>query len=179
MHREEAHVSKVWATVKHEFHEVLPPTIFFFISFHIVVLDRALMLREYGLQLFAVAGATVGALLVAKVVLIADKLPIINRFPEKPLMYNVVWKTAIYVGVSLLLHYLEHLIPVWWRLGSFAAANEHIGQNIVWPHFWAIQLWLVVLIFVYCALRELIRVVGRERVRQIFFVTPALRRADI
>ena len=23
-------------------------------------------------------------------------LPFINRFPEKPLMYNVVWKTAIY-----------------------------------------------------------------------------------
>jgi hypothetical protein len=81
----------VWAIVKHEFYEVLPPAIFFLISFHIVVLDRALMLRQYGLQLSSVAGATVGALLVAKVVLIADKLPIINRFTEKPLMYNVVW----------------------------------------------------------------------------------------
>ena len=55
-------MNKVWATVKHEFHEVLPPTIFFLISFHIVVLDRALMLREYGVQVSAIAGATVAAL---------------------------------------------------------------------------------------------------------------------
>ena len=165
-------MSKVWRTMRHEFFEVLPPTIFFLISFNIVLLDRALMLRQYGLQLSSVPGASVLALLVAKVVLIADKLPIINRFPEKPLMYNVVWKTVIYVLASLLLHYLEHLTPLWWRLGGFAAANDRLLEEMVWPHFWAIQLWLIVLIFVYCALRELVRVIGRDRVRDIFFRHP-------
>ena len=168
-------MSQVWTKIKHEIHEVIPPTIFFLISFHIVVLDRALMAREYGLQLSAVAGATVGALLVAKVVLVADMLPFINRFPEKPLIYNVVWKTAIYVAASLVAHYLEHLLPMWWRLGSFSAANERIRSEIVWPHFWAIQLWLVVLIFVYCMMRELVRVIGRERVMQVYFGSPASR----
>jgi hypothetical protein len=66
----------------------------------------------------AAAGATVGALLVAKVVLIADNLPVINRFPEKPLLYNVAWKTTIYVLAALVVHYLEHLVPVWWRVGN-------------------------------------------------------------
>jgi hypothetical protein len=168
-------VSKVWATIKHEFWEVLPPTIFFFVSFHIVLLDRALMAKEYGFKASSMAVATVAALLIAKVVLIADKLPMINRFPEKPLMYNVVWKTAIYVVASLLLHYLEHLLPLWWHMGSFGAANEHLASKIVWPHFWAIQLWLVVLIFVYCSLRELVRVIGRHRVMQIYFGSPAMR----
>ena len=123
-------MSKVWSTIKHEFWEVLPPTIFFFISFHIVLLDRALMAREYGLRPSSMAAATIGALLVAKVVLIADKLPIINRFPEKPLIYNVVWKTVIYVATSLLLHYLEHLLPLWWHMGSFGTANEHLAKEI-------------------------------------------------
>jgi hypothetical protein len=68
----------------------------------------------------AAAGATVGALLVAKVVLIADNLPVINRFPEKPLLYNVAWKTTIYVLAALVVHYLEHLVPVWWRVGNVA-----------------------------------------------------------
>jgi hypothetical protein len=166
-------MNKAWTTVKHEFREVLPPTIFFFISFHIVVLDRALMLKEYGLRLSSVTAATVGALLVAKVVLIADKLPFINRFPEKPLMYNVLWKTAIYVGASVFIHYLEHLLPLWWRMGEFRAANEHLWSEIVWPHFWAVQLWLIVLIFIYCTLRELVRVIGRDQVVKIFFGTPA------
>jgi|SRR5215469_18978130 len=165
-------MTKLWHTLKHEFREVLPPTIFFFITFHIVLLDRALMLREYGLHLSSIAAATVMALLVAKVVLLADMLPFINRFPEKPLIYNVVWKTAIYVAASLLVHYLEHLIPLWWKTGSLAEGNRDLWHEIVWPHFWAIQLWLVVLIFVYCAGRELVRVLGRDRVVHIFFGHP-------
>lgn len=162
-------MSKVWATLKHEFYELLPPAIFFFVSFHFVVLDRALMAREYGIRVSAVAGATVAALLVAKVVLVADMLSVVNRFPEKPLIYNVVWKTAIYVVASLFVHYLEHLVPVWWRVGGFGAANERLWTEIVWPHFWAIQLWLIVSIFVYCLARELIYVIGRDQVRTILF----------
>lgn len=165
-------MSNVWAKIKHELREALPPAIFFWVTFHIVLLDRALMLKEYGLRLSSMAGATVGALIVAKVVLVADMLPIINRFPEKPLIYNVVWKTGIYVVASMVLHYLEHLLPLWWRLKDLAAANERLWSEIVWPHFWAVQLWLLVLIFIYCIARELIRVIGRDQVKKIMFGAP-------
>ncbi|MGB8434036.1 MAG: hypothetical protein WCE38_07250 [Burkholderiales bacterium] len=39
--------------------------------------------------------------------LIADNFPVINRVPDKPLVYNVAWKTTIYFVVALLIHYLE------------------------------------------------------------------------
>ena len=68
---------KLWERIAHEVREVIPPTIFFFIAFHVLVLFRSLMLRQYGIQLSSVAGATVAALLVAKVVLLADMLPFV------------------------------------------------------------------------------------------------------
>jgi len=172
----EAEMSRLWEMMKREFYEVLPPTIFFLVAFHIVVLDRILLLRQYGLSLTSVAGATVAALLVAKIVLITDKFPFVNRFPDKPLIFNVVWKTAIYVAASLLAHYLEHLIPAWWRLGGFLQATRHLWSEMVWPHFWAIQLWLIVLIFVYCATRELVRAIGRKQVQIMFFGAPRASR---
>jgi hypothetical protein len=155
--------------IAREFREVLPPAIFFLIGFHTLSLTRSLLLREYGLHATAAAGATVGALLVAKVVLIADSLPVINRFPEKPLIYNVAWKTTIYVLAALVVHYLEHLVPVWWRMGNVATANDQLLGEIVWPHFWVIQLWLVVLLFMYCAMRELVRAIGPHEVKRMFF----------
>jgi hypothetical protein len=155
--------------VVREFREVLPPAIFFLIGFHMLALTRSLMLREYGVHAAAAANATVGALLVAKVVLIADALPVVNRFPERPLIYNVVWKTTIYVLAALVVHYLEHLVPLWWRLGDLGTANHRLLEEIVWPHFWAIQLWLVVLLFLYCAMRELIRAIGPHEVKRMFF----------
>jgi hypothetical protein len=111
----------------------------------------------------------VAALLIAKVVLSTDKFPFINRFPDKPLMYNVVWKTGIYVAGALLIHYLEHLVPVWWHTGDVGTAHRQLVHEIVWPHFWAIQFWLIVLLFVYCALRELMRAIGREKIIEMFF----------
>jgi len=166
-------LNKLGRLLEKELLELLPPTIFFFIAFHILVLFRALLLRQYGVQTSTVAGATVAALVVGKVVLIADALPFVNRFPEKPLMFNVAWKTLIYMVAALVVHYLEHLIPVWWRIGDLAAASRQLWQEIVWPHFWAIQLWLLVLFFMYCAIRELVRAVGPREVRRMFFGAPA------
>lgn len=71
--------------------------------------------------------------------------------------------------VSLLIHYLERLIDFWREIGGIVAANQKLLALIVWPHFFAIQILLLLLIFMYCALHELTRVIGREKVRQIFF----------
>ena len=64
------------------------------------------------------------ALVLAKAVLLADLWPAINRYPDRPLVYNVLWKTLIYSVVATLLHYLENLIDFWREAGSFMAANR-------------------------------------------------------
>lgn len=165
-------MSKVFSKIKEEFLEVLPITIFFFIAFHIIAVTNSLMLREHGINIANHAAATIGALLIAKVVLVADKLPWINRFPNKPLMYNVAWKTLIYFACTFLVRFLEHLIPFLMDGEGLGVATQHLWDEIVWPHFWAIQIWLLVLFFIYAGGRELIRVLGGKRVAALFFRNP-------
>ena len=162
-------MSKVAAKVKEEFIVLLPPTIFFFVALHVVALVRALMARGEGLQPSSTVSIAVAALILGKAVLIADMLPAINRYPGKPLAYNVLWKTAIYLLVSAVIHYLERLIDFWREAGGFVAGNEKLLAQIVWSHFWAVQIILFVLILMYCTGRELVRVIGREKVRRLFF----------
>ena len=108
-------------------------------------------------------------MILGKAVLIADSLPFINRYPDKPLVYNIAWKTTIYALVAMLIHYLERFVHFWREAGGFIAGNDKLLAEIVWPHFLAIQILLVVLILMYCTMRELIRVIGGDKVRRMFF----------
>ena len=155
--------------LKEEFFKLLPPTIFFFVALHIVAFIHALMLKRTGIAPSSSVSIAVAALILGKAVLIADMLPIINRFPNKPLIYNVAWKTVIYWLISVAIHYVERLIEFWRQTGSFVAGNEKLLAEIVWPHFWAIQIILFVLIAMYCMMHELVRVIGREKAMRIFF----------
>jgi hypothetical protein len=160
---------KIAAWFWKEIKSVIPPTIFFFITFNLISFTNALNLKHYGISVSNFASATIGALVAGKVVLIADKLPFINRYPDKPLIYNVVWKTIIYSLAALLIRYVEHLIGFLRQYGSLSVANSRLLEEINWPRFWSVQIWLLVLIFIYCEFRELIRVVGRDEVVDMFF----------
>lgn len=166
-------MSKLSAKIKEEIHELIPPTIFFFVALHFVAFIRVLMLKGTGIAVGTSLSVTVAALILAKAVLIADLLPFINRYPDKPLIYNVAWKTLIYFLVALAIHYLERVVEFWREAGGFVAANQKLLAEIVWPHFWAIQLLLTVLILMYCTMHELIRVIGTDRMRKIFFGAPS------
>jgi hypothetical protein len=155
--------------LKEEFFKILPPTIFFFVALHIIMFIRVLMLEGTGVSPRSSVSIAVAALILGKAVLLADMLPMINRFPDKPLIYNIAWKTVIYLVISAGIHYLERLIDFWRQTGSFVAGNEKLLSEIIWPHFWAIQIILFVLIAIYCTMHELVRVLGKEKVLRIFF----------
>jgi hypothetical protein len=162
-------MEKLFAKLKEEFFALLPPTLFFFIALHLVAFIHALMLKGTGISPLTSLSVTIAAIILGKAVLIADMLPFINRFPKHPLIYNVAWKTMIYLLLSMAIHYLERLIDFWRQAGGFVAGNQKLLAEIVWPHFWAIQIILLVLILMYCTMRELARVIGKEKVLRIFF----------
>jgi hypothetical protein len=162
-------MTKLSTKLKEEFFALLPPTIFFFVALHIVAFVRVLMLEKTGIAPSSSISIAVAALILGKAVLIADMLPLINRFPNKPLIYNIAWKTVIYLLLSAVIHYLERLIDFWRETGGFVAGNQKLLSEIIWPHFFAIQIILFVLIAAYCMVHELVRVIGREKVLRIFF----------
>jgi hypothetical protein len=159
---------KILRAIKSELLEIIPPTIFFFVAFNVLTYTKSLMLEQYGTKFSGFAAATLGALIVAKVVLMADRIPFINKYPDKPLIYNAAWKTLVYVLVTLVVRFLEYFIPLWWQYKNLGVALDHLWNETIWPHFWAIQIWLVCLFFVYVSFREFARAVGEERFFKMF-----------
>jgi hypothetical protein len=61
------HMNPIGATIRHEMRELIA---YFVITFSLIGFTEVLMLREYGITVSTFVGATFGALLVAKAVLI-------------------------------------------------------------------------------------------------------------
>jgi len=162
-------MTKLSHKLKEEFLAVLPPTIFFFVALHILAFIRVLMLKQTGISPLTSVSVTIAALVLGKAVLVADMLPMMNAFPYKPLIHNVAWKSLIYLLVSVVVHYLEHLVEFSRQAGGLVAGNRKLWAEIVWPHFWAIQIILFLLIVMYCTIHELVRVLGRDKMWRIFF----------
>ena len=157
------------AKLKEEFFKLLPPTIFFFVALHLVTFIRVLIAKGSHFEPLSTISIAIASLILGKAVLIADMLPPINRYPNKPLAYNIAWKTVIYLLMASVIHYLERLIDFWRQTGGFVAGNQKLLAEIVWRHFWAIQIILFVLIIMYCTMHELVRVIGKEKMMRIFF----------
>src|SRR5262249_21955954 len=81
-------MNKLFGRVKEEIIAVLPPTIFFFLTLHLVAIVRMLMLKGSGIAVGTPLQVTVAALILGKAVLVADMLPFINLYPHNPLIYN-------------------------------------------------------------------------------------------
>ncbi|MGH8064591.1 MAG: hypothetical protein ACRERE_05010 [Candidatus Entotheonellia bacterium] len=157
-------MSPVGETIRHEIRELIPAVIYFFVTFNIIGFTKALLLREYGITVSTFVGATLGALLVAKAVLIVGVLPFMEPFRKIPIIYNVLWKTMLYWLAAIMIQLLEEVIRSLLKHGGLAPAWDVVWQ----PHFWVIQIWLVMVLLVFCTFRELIRVLGSERAREIF-----------
>jgi hypothetical protein len=160
---------KILEKLKEEFFAVLPPTIFFFLALHLVTFIRVLIARDSHFEPLATISIAIASLILGKAVLIADMLPPINRYPNKPLAYNIAWKTVIYLLMATIIHYVERLIDFSRQAGGIVAGNAKLLAEIVWPHFWAVQIILFLLILVYCTARELGRVIGRKKMLRLFF----------
>ncbi len=93
-------MSKFGQRVKHLVGEMIPPALFFFLAFQLLALTQALMLRQYDIDATIFVAGLLGALVVAKVVVLAEMLPFINRFPERPLIWNIAWKTMTTIPLS-------------------------------------------------------------------------------
>ena len=163
--------TKLRRTVQHEFRLLLPPTIYFFLGFNLILFTKRMILAEHLIEFSGFFLATTAALIVGKTVLVADKLPFLRRFDYAPLAQPILFKTIVYtllVFVARLLEAFVHYVVHGGAVGGGGFIEHTLGE-FSWHRFYATQLWIFVLFLVYVTANEVGNLLGDGELPKIFF----------
>jgi hypothetical protein len=155
-----------WLTqVKH----ALPPTIFFFVGFNLILYTKRLILQEHGIEFSGFFTSLVAALLVGKAVLVTDNMRFMRRFDGAPMLQPILFKSAIYWLCVLIVRLAEELVHFVAAGGAITDFGDHFAGQFPLARFLPIQIWLMVLFLVYVTMHELNLLFGDGELYRLFF----------
>src|SRR5208283_6039418 len=86
-----------------------------------------------------------------------------------PLIWPVLYKTAVYFAVVFVVRFLEKLIEYAMHGGSLAGLPDYVTTHFTWHRFLAIQIWILVLFLIYTFITELNALFGDGELYRILF----------
>lgn len=155
--------------LKQEAVSVIPSVIFFCIVFNLINFTTDLILRSDKQTYVTYLSATIAGLLAGKVLIIANSLPFINLFPNKPLIYNISWKFFIYMVVIFILRLGEKILHAAIVKNSLAIGLQTVKLELVKPIFWSTEMWLALSFLLYIVCMEFVDALGAKKVKQMLF----------
>jgi hypothetical protein len=153
----------------HEFSEYGINVIYLTLFFGAFAIARRLTLAHFGIYVDDYFIALIKALVIGKVIMITAFLNISKKFEGKPLMMPVLYKVIFFVLFVIAFDVVEGLIKGWINSGSFSGGVDALIHH----HFsrmWLGGLLMVTLAFIpFFMLKELSRIMGHEKFRNLFF----------
>jgi hypothetical protein len=162
------HLAKAARYVKHELLEILPVTLFFLIGLNLIAYSKHLVLAEQGIAYEGIATATFGALVIAKIVLVVDKLSVTRWFRSRPIYQTILYRAVFYSVCVLVFRLVEMLVGHWIHEGDLGNGVDAARASFVWHHMTFLQLWTFILFLVYLTVEELLDEFGGDRRLKVF-----------
>lgn len=160
---------KALLRIKEKFLHILLVFLFFFIFFTLINWIETLLFEQVGITPFRFIEVFLAAALIAKIVLIVDHLPWVNLFRSYPLIYGILWKTWLYWVFLWIIRLLIRYVPF------FFQDQDHLGEAfkqfykaINWDLFISIQVYYLMLLFIFVTFQELTFKIGPKKIRHLF-----------
>ena len=163
--------SRVLAFLIKELKELLPPTVFFAISFNLILLTAQLILADYLIHFMSFLVATTSAAGGGQIRTVSRCTALLPPLRYSPMIKSILFKTIVCWSVVFLVRFLEKLVEYWFGGGTVSGIPDYIANHFTWHRFAAIQIWIFVLFLIYTAVADLNSRLGKGEL-QMFFTRP-------
>ena len=131
-------------------------------------LHKALVSNDQ--NLFSSEGfALINALLLAKVMFIGEIFHVADNLRQKPLIYPVMLRSAVFAMLLVSFHLLEEVLLGLWAGKTVTESISNIGGGTV-KGILVVGFIIFVVLIPFFAANELGRVIGKDKLYEVFFV---------
>jgi hypothetical protein len=161
---------RVGKIVRQEIAHILPVFFFFLIFFTLINWIETYLFESVGMKGISFLQVALAAALIAKIVLIIDHVPGIDRFKKYPLSVSILWKTFLYWIILFLVRLLIKFVPIYWyNTQEFEADFNRFILSINWNLFLSVQVYYMMLLFIFVTFKELVNKIGKKKALELFF----------
>jgi hypothetical protein len=160
--------TEIKARVRHELIEYGLNVVYLLLVFAAFAWHRRLLLAAHDITYTNYWIAVIEALLLGKVIMIGGLLRLGHGLESKPLVYPTIYKSIVFAMFVALFKILEHGVKgLWHEMGFWGGIVEaaQMGRHEILAN----SLVIFVALFPFFAVKELARVLGREKLSTLFF----------
>jgi hypothetical protein len=165
---------KVKETLVHEVKRFLVMFAYLWVLLGLFVLNEKVTLREHNIDFAPHGFALINALILAKVMLVAEDLNLGARLQARPLIYPIVTEALLLTVLFICFHVLEKVVIGLFAGETIAASVPSIGGGGLMGVV-CVGLILFVSLIPYFAFRRVTREIGADRMRELLLGPPARR----
>jgi hypothetical protein len=164
--------------LKHELKAVVLVTLFFAAWLGVFMWLKVLILKDYQIHFGSVFAVLIGALILAKVVLILEHVRLGGWLRKQPVLANVIVRTLLYAFGTLIVILLEKAFESRHEQGGFGPALMSVFQHRDMPHVWANAICVTGALLFYNLLSALSHHLGTGGLARVFLSTQEDGRKD-
>jgi len=142
--------------------------LYLWILFALFALHKSVLLPEEG-YIYGQGFAVLNAFVLAKVMLVADNLHVGETFDTRPLIYPVLFKSALFAIILICFDLIEEVVMKNLRGESLVAGIWSVAGGSL-KGILSVGIIIFVVLIPYFAFREMAKVVGERQMRELLFV---------
>ena len=147
--------------------ELLKIFLYLWVLLSLFSLHKALIFNE-DILTYQQGFAIINALALGKVILIAQGLHVGDRYKNKPLIYPILLKAAIFSAILLIFHVIEETLIGKWHGKTLAESVPSFGDGSLQAIVMTVLILFVALI-PFFGFMELERVIGAQTLHSLLF----------
>lgn len=157
---------KAKAAIAHEAKRFLVMFFYLWALLGLFVLNEKITLRQHGIDFAPHGFAFINALVLAKVMLVAEDLDLGSRLQPRPLIYPILTEALILAVLFIVFHALEEMVVGLVAGKTFAASVPAIGGG-GFVGLFCVSLILFISLIPYFGFRRITREIGADRMREL------------